>query len=39
MQVIKRTFVTAGIVLAGSLLLSSCERGNVNAQTGELLNQ
>ncbi|WP_218141365.1 BON domain-containing protein [Rheinheimera pacifica] len=34
MQVIKRTFVTAGVVLAGSLLLSSCERGNVNAQTG-----
>ncbi|MDR6982928.1 hyperosmotically inducible protein [Rheinheimera pacifica] len=34
MQVIKRTFVIAGVVLAGSVLLSSCERGNVNAQTG-----
>lgn len=34
MQTIKRTLVTAGVVLAGSLLLSSCDRGNVNAQTG-----
>lgn len=34
MQTLKLTFVTAGIVLAGSLLLSGCDRGDVNAQSG-----
>lgn len=34
MQTTKLTFVTAGVVLAGSLLLGGCDSGNVNTQTG-----
>ncbi|MCU8073494.1 BON domain-containing protein [Shewanella sp. SM29] len=34
MQTMKLTFVTAGVVLVGSLLLNGCDSGNVNTQTG-----
>ncbi|WP_338726539.1 BON domain-containing protein [Shewanella baltica] len=34
MQTMKLTFVTAGVVLVGSLLLNGCDGGNVNTQTG-----
>lgn len=36
MQAAKIRFVAIGAVLASGLLLSSCERGNVNTQTGAL---